>query len=43
MRMGGTSNKSFLNLLKKSLEDFKIIKKNKIGGLVTLFNKTILR
>ena len=39
MRVGGMSNKSFKNLLKKSIEDFKIIKKNKIGGIFTLINK----
>ena len=39
MRIGGTSNKSITNLFRKSFEDFKIIKKNKIGGLLTLLNK----
>ena len=39
MRVGGMSNKSFKNLFKKSIEDFKIIKKNKIGGIFTLINK----
>ncbi len=39
MRIGGTSNKSISNLLKKTFEDYKIIKKNKIGGFFTLFNK----
>ena len=39
MRMGGMSNNSIKNILKKSIEDFKIIKKNKIGGFLTLFNK----
>jgi len=39
MRIGGTSNKSITNLLRKSFEDFKIIKKNKIGGFLTLLNK----
>ena len=43
MRMGGTSNKSFLNLLKKSLEDFKIIKKIKLVDLLLYLIKTILR
>ena len=39
MRIGGTSNKSITNLFRKSFEDFKIIKKNKIGGFLTLLNK----
>ena len=39
MRMGGMSNNSIKNIFKKSIEDFKIIKKNKIGGFLTLFNK----
>ena len=39
MRVGGKSNSSFKNLIKKSIEDFKIIKKNKIGGIFTLINK----
>ena len=39
MRIGGKSNKSIKNLINKSIEDFKIIKRNKIGGLFTLFNK----
>ena len=43
MRIGGTSNKSITNLLRKSFEDFKIIKKNKIGGFLTLLNKNYLK
>lgn len=39
MRIGGKSNRSIINIINKSIEDFKIIKKNKIGGFVTLFNK----
>ena len=39
MRIGGMSNRSFKNLIIKSVEDYQIIKKNKIGGLFTLFNK----
>jgi glycosyltransferase len=39
MRIGGKSNNSIKNLFQKSIEDFKIIKKNKIGGLFTLFFK----
>lgn len=39
MRIGGTSNKSITNLFRKTYEDFKIIKKNKVGGILTLLNK----
>jgi glycosyltransferase len=39
MRIGGMSNNSIKNIFKKSIEDFKIIKKNKIGGFLTLLNK----
>ena len=43
MRIGGKSNKSVKNIINKSLEDLMIIKKNRIGGLLTLFNKNILK
>ena len=43
MRIGGASNKSILNLFKKTFEDYKIIKKNKIGGFLTLLNKNFLK
>ena len=39
MRIGGKSNKSILNLFKKTFEDYRIIKKNKIGGFLTLLTK----
>ena len=39
MRVGGASNKSLKNIIKKSLEDYKVIRKNKIGGIGTLFQK----
>ena len=39
MRIGGKSNSSIKNIINKSLEDLSIIKKNKIGGFLTLFNK----
>lgn len=41
MKVGGNSNRSFSNIVKKSSEDFKIIKKNKIGGFVTLLHKNL--
>jgi len=39
MRLGGSSNKSLQNLIKKMREDYSIIKSNEIGGFFTLFNK----
>lgn len=39
MRVGGASNKSISNIIKKSKEDYKAIKRNKIGGFRTLFMK----
>ena len=41
MRLGGTSNMSVNKIIKKSKEDYKIIKSNKIGGIHTLFFKNI--
>ena len=40
MRLGGNSNK-ISNLLTKSYEDYKVIKINQIGGLLTLIFKNI--
>ncbi len=39
MRVGGASNKSLSNIIQKSKEDYKAIKRNKIGGFWTLFMK----
>lgn len=39
MRIGGTSNRGIINLIKKSFEDFKAIKKNKAGNVYTLIRK----
>ena len=41
MKVGGNSNRSLSNIIKKSREDFEIIKKNKIGGFVTLLQKNL--
>lgn len=41
MRMGGASNKSITNILLKSSEDLKALKKNKIGGIGTLVLKNL--
>ena len=39
MRVGGASNKSLQNILKKSIEDLKALKENKVGGHISLFIK----
>ena len=41
MDVGGISNKSLKNLIRKSTEDFKAIKRNNIGGILTLFFKNL--
>ncbi|MGC3977163.1 MAG: glycosyltransferase family 2 protein [Paludibacteraceae bacterium] len=41
MNIGGVSNSSIKNIIKKSSEDYYIIKKNKIGGGFTLMMKNI--
>jgi glycosyltransferase len=41
MKTGGVSNKSIKNIVLKMKEDYKIIKKNRQGGLVTLILKNI--
>ena len=43
MRLGGISNRNLKNIIRKSKEDYKAIKKNKIGGIYTLFNKNFLK
>ncbi len=39
MRLGGISNNSVKNIIRKSKEDYKALKNNNIGGLVALFIK----
>jgi len=41
MRVGGTSNKSIGNIILKSKEDLRALKRNKVGGVITLFWKNI--
>lgn len=41
MRLGGASNKSFANLLTKTKEDWRAIRSNSVGGLVTLVSKNV--
>jgi glycosyltransferase len=43
MRVGGISNRNIKNVLKKSIEDFKALKKNHIGGIVTVVKKNIFK
>ncbi|MDC1302903.1 glycosyltransferase [Pelagibacterales bacterium] len=41
MRVGGKSNNSIYNIIRKMTEDYRIIKKNQIGGIMTLVKKNI--
>jgi len=43
MRLGGTSNKSINNILKKLIEDYKIIRNNKVGGFITILFKNLYK
>jgi glycosyltransferase len=41
MRMGGISNKNLVNMLRKSMEDYKAMKNNRIGGFKSLVWKNL--
>lgn len=41
MSTGGASNKSIGNIIQKSKEDYRAIRQNKVGGLMTLVNKNL--
>ncbi len=41
MRVGGASNKSIPNIIKKSKEDIRALRKNRIGGIRTLVRKNL--
>lgn len=43
MRIGGISNNSLKNIIVKSIEDYRIIKQNKVGGYITLFYKNFFK
>lgn len=43
MRVGGVSNRSLKNIIQKSLEDYKALRSNKVGGVGTLLLKNILK
>lgn len=39
MRTGGISNRSLKTILRKSLEDIDVLRRNQVGGVITLFQK----
>jgi glycosyltransferase len=41
MKLGGASNKSLKNIWQKSYEDWQALRKNKAGGIYTLFMKNV--
>lgn len=41
MRVGGVSNRSFSNIVQKSLEDYRALRATGVGGVRTLFNKNL--
>jgi glycosyltransferase involved in cell wall biosynthesis len=41
MRLGGTSNRSLSNIIRKSIEDYRALKSNGVGGVFALFWKNI--
>ena len=43
MRVGGASNHNMLNIIKKSIEDYRVIRSNNVGGFITLMLKNITK
>jgi glycosyltransferase len=41
MRLGGISNRSFKNIFIKSFEDFMIVRRNDLGGIIAVVQKNI--
>jgi glycosyltransferase len=41
MKVGGASNRSLKNIIRKSTEDYYIMKRNKVGGFYTLLMKNL--
>ena len=41
MRMGGTSNRSLSNLIAKSREDYNIVRKHNLGGVLAVIQKNV--
>jgi glycosyltransferase involved in cell wall biosynthesis len=43
MRAGGISNRSLKTIARKSIEDFKVLRSNHVGGLLTLLFKNFIK
>ena len=43
MRVGGVSNNSIKNIIKKTKEDLKAVRGNRIGGFGTIFLKNVTK
>ena len=43
MRIGGVSNRSLKNILRKSVEDYRVLHSNNVGGVWSLFLKNFLK
>ena len=41
MKIGGVSNRSFAHMIRKSREDYRAIRHNKVGGIGTLVGKNL--
>lgn len=41
MRAGGISNRSLKTIIRKSREDIEVLRRNKVGGVLTLFRKNL--
>ncbi len=41
MRIGGASNRSLSNIIRKSSEDYRAMKMHQVGGLSTLLRKNL--
>lgn len=41
MRLGGISNRSLRTIFSKTIEDFRVIKRNQVGGIFTLISKNL--
>ena len=41
MRLGGASNKSISNIIRKSREDIRALRRNRVGGVLTLISKNL--
>jgi hypothetical protein len=41
MRTGGVSNRSLKNIVRKSIEDYRALQKNRVGGLGALIWKNL--